>query len=120
MSQDDPDICTLPPVIHGWSFYAKKWGDLLVDDLSAIEFSDDAFENLVLPSEYKDLVLAFADVHEGKTRPLLKDLVMGKGGGIVMLLHGKPGWFLSIMSSQTLRCSLAGCYITRINQAQAR
>jgi hypothetical protein len=91
MNEDDRDVCILPPTIHGWSFRAKKWGGFLIDDLSEIQFDEDAFGHLVLREDYKQLVLAFAEAHMQKDSPLLKDIMKGKGGGIVMLLHGKPG-----------------------------
>ncbi|KAF8601460.1 P-loop containing nucleoside triphosphate hydrolase protein [Ceratobasidium sp. AG-I] len=92
MDEDNPDICRLPPVIQGWSFEAKKWGSLVVEDLPEIPFVSSAFEGLVLPEEDKKVVQALveAQVKHGDLS-LFKDAIPGKGNGLVLLLHGSPG-----------------------------
>ncbi|KAG8745908.1 hypothetical protein FRC10_006712 [Ceratobasidium sp. 414] len=94
LADDDPDLCLLPPGIHGWSFRTKSWDCFLVNGLSPIDFNKDAFGHLVLQEKYKRLVLAFVNAHTRKDKrssALISDVVKGKGGGMVMLLHGSPG-----------------------------
>jgi hypothetical protein len=94
MEENDLNICLLPPGIHGWSFRGKYWGGFLVNKLSQIDFNSDAFGHLVLQEKYKELVLAFVNAHtrkDKKSHLLISDMVKGKGGGMVMLLHGSPG-----------------------------
>jgi ATP-dependent Lon protease len=64
-------------------------GRLNVDGISDIIW-ENTFDNLVLPNQVKDLLLAFA---KSKTRGdvLFDDFVGGKGKGIIMLLSGPPG-----------------------------
>ncbi|KAJ3121120.1 hypothetical protein HK100_012514 [Physocladia obscura] len=78
-------ICS--PTLYGFSFVAKKWGQLFVSDVSAIKFDDHAFERLVLEPERKSLILNL--VNSGPACNL--DLINGKGGGMIFLLHGTPG-----------------------------
>ncbi|KAF8595212.1 P-loop containing nucleoside triphosphate hydrolase protein [Ceratobasidium sp. AG-I] len=92
ISDDDKQICLLPPIIHGWSFTAKRWGSLLVDNISNIPFNSYAFEGLVLPDEDKEIVQALVEAQvDGGNTPLFKDSIPGKGNGLVILLHGNPG-----------------------------
>ncbi|KAG8708780.1 hypothetical protein FRC08_018713 [Ceratobasidium sp. 394] len=94
LASDDPDLCLLPPGIHGWSFRTKSWDCFLVNNLSPIDFNKDAFGHLVLQEKYKRLVVAFVNAHtrkDKKSSALISDVVKGKGGGMVMLLHGSPG-----------------------------
>jgi SpoVK/Ycf46/Vps4 family AAA+-type ATPase len=52
-------------------------------------FNDTAYPSLVLPNDYKQLLLAFAEAHiDGYG---FDDVIAGKGQGILMLLAGPPG-----------------------------
>ena len=53
-----------------------------MDLLKEIEWSDNAFESLVLPGGHKELILAFA---EGQLRckDMFDDVIQGKGEGII-------------------------------------
>ena len=84
-------LCLTPPTHLGWSFTAKTWGLLLVEHLSEIVFDELAFDQLVVRPEYKKMIKALVETHAGQESGLVKDLVVGKGGGMVMVLHGKPG-----------------------------
>ncbi|KAH7341493.1 hypothetical protein B0J17DRAFT_646777 [Rhizoctonia solani] len=92
LDEDDEDIALLPPTLHGWSFVAKKWGEILVEHLSPVPFQPHIFNHLVLREDYKNLIRSLVDAHAGKgDAALLTDVVTGKGGGLVIVLHGKPG-----------------------------
>ncbi|KAG8717582.1 hypothetical protein FRC08_007162 [Ceratobasidium sp. 394] len=90
---DFPDdvLCLMPPAHLGYSFSAKLWGRISVDALSEIVFSEHAFDRLVLSDEYKDIIKAQVETFSKKSDELVSDLVENKGGGMVMVLHGKPG-----------------------------
>lgn len=75
------------PSVLGFSFGAKKWGEILVSNLSDIVFDDTAFDRLVLPQEKKNMIRALVENQRGA----VKDLISGKGGGCIFLLHGAPG-----------------------------
>lgn len=84
----DDDFRLLTPQMVIFSFVAKRWGTVHVDQISDIVFRDDAFEKLVLPEQDKKLVLSLV---KNSDSSMVSDLVDNKGGGCVMLLHGKPG-----------------------------
>ncbi|KAG8742667.1 hypothetical protein FRC12_015305 [Ceratobasidium sp. 428] len=67
------------------------------------------FDQLVLKKSYKKMVKALVETHSGKEDGLAKDLIAGKGGGMVMVLHGKPGTGKTLTAeaiSEHLKCPL--------------
>lgn len=80
------------PALVGFSFSAKAWGHVLVAGLGGIEFRDKAFDQLVLAEERKQLIRALVRFGsgEGGQNPV-DDIVGGKRGGSIFLLHGPPG-----------------------------
>ncbi|KAI8615230.1 P-loop containing nucleoside triphosphate hydrolase protein [Chytriomyces sp. MP71] len=73
--------------VYGFSFVSKKWGQIFVEHLAPIQFDDHAFQRLVLDADRKQLILNL--VNSGSACSL--DLINGKGGGMIFLLHGTPG-----------------------------
>ncbi|TPX32817.1 hypothetical protein SmJEL517_g04114 [Synchytrium microbalum] len=76
------------PSIVGFSFSAKAWGHVLVSGLEDIKFSDKAFDQLVLAEERKQLIRALVTFGGDDDT---EDIIGGKRGGSVFLLHGPPG-----------------------------
>lgn len=74
------------PVVYGFSFKAKRWGQLNVNDIEKIEFREDAYEKLVLDQDTKNLIFASVTDEAGDN-----DIIAGKGGGSINLLEGPPG-----------------------------
>ena len=75
------------PYIYGFSFLAKSWGEMLIEHAKPISFRKEAFDRLVLDPSRKRLI-------EGLVRQNgqnFTDLIEGKGGGCIFLLHGEPG-----------------------------
>lgn len=83
----DTELWMTWPSLLGFSFSAKKWGELIVANISDVKYDDTAFEKLVLPQEKKHLIKALVENQE-KT---FSDIISGKGGGCIFLLHGSPG-----------------------------
>ncbi|KAJ3360783.1 hypothetical protein GGF32_008054 [Allomyces javanicus] len=77
------------PALVGFSFATKAWGHVLADAVHSIRFNDDAFAKLVLAPERKRLIRALVKFGAGKAQ--FDDLIQGKSGGSVFLLHGPPG-----------------------------
>lgn len=75
------------PTLTGFSFTSKLWGDVLVDGLFPIEFSESTFDRLVLPASRKRMIKALVR-HSSDS---FNDIVSGKGAGTVFLLYGPPG-----------------------------
>ncbi|KAJ3217905.1 hypothetical protein HDU67_007056 [Dinochytrium kinnereticum] len=79
------------PSLVGFSFTTKGWGHVLVESLEEIEFNDRAFDLLVLTPERKRLIKALVSFGGKSTQAKFQDIVSGKAGGSVFLLHGPPG-----------------------------
>jgi len=83
----DDELWCAYPFLEGFSFYAKKWGEISVNDLTPIAFDDTAFEKLVIPQDKKILISALVRFQD----KAFTDIISGKGGGCIFLLHGSPG-----------------------------
>ncbi|KAF2868207.1 P-loop containing nucleoside triphosphate hydrolase protein [Massariosphaeria phaeospora] len=81
-------LCT--PVVKGYSLKTKNWAKFDVNNIDDIVWEDHAFDNLVLPPGYKDLILSFTKSQQ-TVDVMLDDVIEGKGQGIVMLLNGQSG-----------------------------
>jgi hypothetical protein len=95
---DDPDwnpvakAHLLPPVLHGFSFFHKKWGEFSVDKLRPVTWADAPFKHLVLSDSYREVVRSLIEVHSSDKKDLLlTDVVQGKSSGCIIALYGNPG-----------------------------
>ena len=88
LSEDQLSTCS--PSLNGYSLKDKKWLRFWIDSVKEMVWNDTAFESLVLPSDQKELILAFAE-SQAKHGGDFDDVVKGKGKGIIMLLSGPPG-----------------------------
>jgi hypothetical protein len=82
------------PILRGFSFASKSWGEMFVRNASDIKFDDNAFEYLVLPQEKKELAKALIT----NVDKCFTDIITGKSGGCIFLLYGPPG------TGKTLTC----------------
>ncbi|KAK4198765.1 hypothetical protein QBC40DRAFT_283220 [Triangularia verruculosa] len=96
LSKDN--LLLLPQGIHGFYLKEKKWVHLLVDGVQPVNWNKSAFEQLVLPKRTKNtikgLVMVRKQMLQGPRFPLKgrrDDIIAGKGGGLIILLHGGPG-----------------------------
>jgi hypothetical protein len=100
------------PVVAGFSFHAKSFGLALVSGLRTVDFNENAFRRLVMPSARKQLIEALVlshnntGLHELKNgsrdsvaeaatdkaaAPHAGNIIAGKGEGAIFLLYGPPG-----------------------------
>ncbi|KAJ4355399.1 uncharacterized protein N0V89_003415 [Didymosphaeria variabile] len=86
----DDDILICSPEIAGFSLQHRRWGLFKVSGLGTISFNQAAFDALVLPEQYKELLKSLVNAHQKKLSNF-DDLVKGKGKGLLFLLHGDPG-----------------------------
>ncbi|BGO89279.1 hypothetical protein NBRC10512v2_001230 [Rhodotorula toruloides] len=128
------DLVLLPPTIYGFSLSLREWGELLVANFSPIAFRDDAWDRLVLDEQTKRLVKGLVECNEAvrearkrqkregvvatangeaekgeKEVEVVSDIVEGKGGGLVITLHGAPGTGKTLTAeavAETLRVPL--------------
>ena len=86
-------IC--PPRVLGYHLNGKKWMELDVMTVKDIENLTDAssFQKLELNTVQKELIKKLVKSHASGTEktPFMRDLMKGKGNGLVILLHGPPG-----------------------------
>ena len=87
MQIPDEDLWRTYPFLFGFSLSSKQWGRFTINGVKDIAFRTDAFEKLVLPAEDKELIKAIVQDDGGD----FSDLIDGKGGGSIFLLHGPPG-----------------------------
>ena len=64
-----------------------------IEKLAPIEWQDDAFDNLVLPTEQKNLIKALIETHGMASDEIgeFDDFIAGKGKGLIINLFGPPG-----------------------------
>ncbi|NKL08395.1 AAA family ATPase [Rhizobium leguminosarum bv. viciae] len=84
---DEKDLFACSPYVLGFSFRAKTWGMMRVSGLKPIDWAKDAFERLVLEPKTKKRVRGLVQ----SSGDSFSDIIGGKGGGCVFLLHGEPG-----------------------------
>ncbi|KAF3003378.1 hypothetical protein E8E14_006806 [Neopestalotiopsis sp. 37M] len=90
ISFSDDDFLICRPFCPGFLLEFKRWCLFDVSKIRDVDFNDNAFRDLVLPQDKKDLISAL--VKQQKHEDLdFDDLIKGKGKGLVVLLHGPPG-----------------------------
>ncbi|KAL8791720.1 MAG: hypothetical protein Q9195_005657 [Heterodermia aff. obscurata] len=83
-----------PPRLLGYHLTTKQWVELAVDKVKDIKILKDpsAFKSLELPKTQKSLIESLVRCHGVKDEDRsMRDLMKGKGNGLVILLHGPPG-----------------------------
>ena len=74
------------PVVYGFSFSNKIWCYMASKNITDIKFSENAFDDLIIPQENKEVFIASL-THD---MPSL-DSISDKGAGKIFLLYGAPG-----------------------------
>ncbi|KAL5045853.1 hypothetical protein BDW71DRAFT_182934 [Aspergillus fruticulosus] len=96
---EDDQYIICPARFLGYSMREKKWIQMPVNRVEKIrnKIKMNAFEKLIMDKDPKELIKNLVANHEkrkvsdsgGKVGP--DDWLEGKGGGLVILLHGPPG-----------------------------
>ncbi|EIM84116.1 P-loop containing nucleoside triphosphate hydrolase protein [Stereum hirsutum FP-91666 SS1] len=83
----------LAPHVYGFNLGSKKWMTFIVTELKDVVFDEDAWEHLVLEQKTKDLIRALVEVsrNSNSNKKIISDVISGKGGGLISVLHGPPG-----------------------------
>lgn len=74
------------PVVYGFSFNNKVWCKMYAKNIEEITFSENAFEDLIIPKKNKDIFVASL-THDMPSFDSISD----KGAGKIFLLYGPPG-----------------------------
>ncbi|KAK0457250.1 P-loop containing nucleoside triphosphate hydrolase protein [Desarmillaria tabescens] len=85
----DEELMLTPTVVFGFSLSDKLWLEFDVEKISDVEWNKDAFANLVLPTDRKDLLQSLVEAHHRELG--FDDFIKGKGHGLVINLFGPPG-----------------------------
>ncbi|KAG5349826.1 hypothetical protein C0989_001714 [Termitomyces sp. Mn162] len=85
----DEDLILTSTVVYGFSLSDKMWFEFDVEEVRPVEWNEDAFANLVLPSDRKDLLRSLVEAHHRELG--FDDFIKGKGHGLVINLFGPPG-----------------------------
>jgi len=93
ITEDDENIVMLPFEVNGFNLKTKSWDHFPVDGLRPVAFNDDAWDHLVLDRDTKVLIKGLVDVTNmsNMSQTIIDDVIPGKGGGLIALLHGPPG-----------------------------
>lgn len=83
-------ILSMSPCLYVFSFIAKRWARVNINDISDIQFRADAFDKLIIDADTKDLMFSLVDQSKGGGLTG-QDIIDNKGGGSIFLLAGKPG-----------------------------
>ncbi|KAK0499925.1 P-loop containing nucleoside triphosphate hydrolase protein [Armillaria luteobubalina] len=99
----DPDACIpeleesrlhlLPSEVYGFNLGTKEWSHFLVEELREVVFDEHAWDHLVLDEDIKTLIKGLVEVTKNKnsSSKMIGDVISGKGGGLISVLHGPPG-----------------------------
>jgi len=84
------ELLIASPVLMGFSLSDKLWLELNVEKVLPIEWNEEAFTNLVLPTDRKMLLQSLVEAHNAELSGF-DDFIKGKGRGLVVNLFGPPG-----------------------------
>lgn len=88
LSESQYALCT--NVVKGFCLKTKEWGLFDIELVKDVVWSSTAFDQLVLPHDYKRIIQAFVGAQISGLDNF-DDVIQGKGRGIIMLLSGEPG-----------------------------
>lgn len=76
------------PTLRGYSLVTKRWGRFAIEQLRDIRWDSNPLQHLVLPEEKKALIRSLVNADQDR---MITDVIAGKSGGFLVVLHGKPG-----------------------------
>ncbi|KAH8704254.1 hypothetical protein BGW36DRAFT_404462 [Talaromyces proteolyticus] len=114
----DEELRLLPGAVYAYILRSRKYCRCDINLIKEITLNKEAFDDLVLPESYKNLIKSLIGQHSMGSRPVEQkteeerpvinradsqliseinsqqdtlSIVKGKGGGLIILLHGVPG-----------------------------
>ncbi|KAG2141658.1 P-loop containing nucleoside triphosphate hydrolase protein [Suillus cothurnatus] len=83
----------LPAFVNGFELKSKQWKPFHVENIDDIRFDEKAWDHLVVDNDVKSLIRGLVDATKNvnTSQYLMSDVITGKGGGLIALLHGPPG-----------------------------
>ncbi|RMZ71936.1 aaa family atpase [Pyrenophora seminiperda CCB06] len=87
----EEELLIASPVVLGFAFSEKLWLEFSLSGIDEIKWNDEAFANLVLPSQIKQNLKGLVSSHCFNAAKTIDDVIQGKGKGLNVVLHGPPG-----------------------------
>ncbi|KAF7328980.1 p-loop containing nucleoside triphosphate hydrolase protein [Mycena venus] len=89
----EEDLWLLPGRVYGFNLTQKIWSTFPVLEIKPVVFDENAWDHLVLDPETKVLIKSLVQVtrNSNTTSNIISDVITGKGGGLISVLHGPPG-----------------------------
>lgn len=105
----EEQLYLLPTSVYGFDLTLKQWRSFLVEKLSPVVHDEGAWDHLVLDPDTKTLIKGLVDVTKNvnSTKQIIADVISGKGGGLIAVLHGPPG------TGKTLTAEAVAEYLKR-------
>ena len=91
--------------VSAFSLRDRTWRFVKVSQLGPVNFRDDAFKKLVIRGKHKTVVKAMARSYLDN-EATSRDLIQGKGRGLIVLLHGSPGTGKTLTAGTSQNASL--------------
>ncbi|KAK0194293.1 P-loop containing nucleoside triphosphate hydrolase protein [Armillaria mellea] len=90
---DEEELHLLPTKVYGFNLGTKEWTHFLVEHLKPVVFDENAWDHLVLDEDIKTLIKGLVEVtkNSNSSSKIISDVISGKGGGLISVLHGPPG-----------------------------
>lgn len=88
-------MLSLPVVASAYILSAKRWGLVKLNDLSPVEYHPEAYDQLVMNDNIKEMIKI---VTENQSKNTFRDIIGGKESGCIYLLAGDPGTGKSLTS----------------------
>jgi hypothetical protein len=108
----DDQLYMTSPFIPVFSFRHKRWAIGKVDFVSPVVFNTGVFDQLVLDEDRKFIIKSLVE-HNGSG---FSDIVGGKSGGFIFLLHGAPGVGKTLTAEATSETLQRPLYVVSVGE----
>lgn len=98
----------------------------MIGNVTEIQWQTDAFDNLVLPKEQKNLIKALVESHRGansspqNSGDQFDDFIVGKGRGLIINLFGPPGVGKTLSAEATSEYVRRPLYVAGVDEVSAK
>ncbi|KAJ3543469.1 hypothetical protein NM688_g5851 [Phlebia brevispora] len=106
----DEEFMLMPAKMYGFSLADRKWLIFNVETVKDIQWNLEAFDNLDIQADKKDIVKTLILSHTQRASEF-DDFVSGKGRGLIFALHGTPGVGKTLTAEATSEVARAPLYM---------
>jgi len=117
----EEQLLTSSPLLFGFSLSDKLWLTFAIGKITEIKWQTDAFDNLVLPKDQKELIKALVESHHGTANAVdaedqFDDFIVGKGRGLIINLFGPPGVGKTLSAEATSEYVRRPLYVAGVDE----